>query len=126
MEAEVPRKLVEDLLASFLSAALGLSMHERVEQFEKLPASYRQKIEAPIGKDVIWVAWVTSLGVVAATGCYDLERSRQISTHVLLIEWWIPPDTHHVSWWRADPNRSDEWTAGRGYTSVPTSSNERK
>jgi hypothetical protein len=125
MEAEVPRKFVEDLLTSFLSAALGLIMHERVEQFEKLPTSYRQKIEALIGQDVIWVAWLTALGVVAATGRYDHERSRQISAHVLLIEWWIPPDTHHVSWWRADANRSNEWTAGRGHTSVSNSPNER-
>ena len=125
MEAEVPRKFVEDLLTSFLSAALGLSMHERVEQFEKLPTSYRQKIEAFIGQDVIWVAWMTALGVVTATGRYDHERSRQIGAHVLLIEWWIPPDTHHVSWWRAEVNRSNEWTTGRGHTSVSNSASER-
>jgi hypothetical protein len=76
MEAEVPRKFVKDLLTSFLSAALDLSMHEPIEQFEKLPSSYRQRIEALIGQDVIWVAWLTALGVVAATGRYDHERSR--------------------------------------------------
>jgi len=99
MEAEVPRKFVEDLLTSFLSAALGLSMHEPIEQFEKLPASYRQRIEALMGEGVIWVACMTALGVVAAAGRYDHERSREMSAHVLLIEWWRPPDTHHVSWW---------------------------
>lgn len=114
MEATVSRKSVEDLLTSFLSAALGLNMHERIEQLERLPASYRQNIDALLSEEVIWVAWMTALGVATATGRYDHERSRQIGAHVLLIEWWIPPDTHHVSWWRADANRSNEWTAGRG------------
>jgi hypothetical protein len=125
MEAEVSRQFVEDLLTSFLSAALGLNMHERIKQLERLPASYRQKIDALLCEEVIWVAWMTAPGVVAATGRYDRERARQIGSHVVLIEWWIPPDTHHVSWWRADANRSKEWTAGRGHTSVSTSSNER-
>jgi hypothetical protein len=125
MEAEVSRKFVEDLLTSFLSAALGLNLHEPIEQLERLPPSYRQKLDALLSEEVIWVAWMTALGVVAATGHYDHERSRQIGAHVLLIEWWIAPDTHHVSWWRADANRSNEWTAGRGHTSVSTSSNEK-
>ena len=87
MKAAVSRKFVEDLLTSFLSAALGLNMHERIEQLERLPASYRQKIDALLSEEVIWVAWMTALGVVTATGRYDHERSRQIGAHVLLIEW---------------------------------------
>jgi hypothetical protein len=118
METQVSRQFVEDLLASFLSAAVGLSLDERIEQLERLPPSHRQKLDALPGEVAIWVAWVTPLGVVVATGRYDHERSRQISTHVLLIEWWAPPDVHHVSWWRADANRSNEWTAGRGHTSI--------
>jgi hypothetical protein len=119
METQVSRQFVEDLLASFLSAAPGLSLDQRIERPEGLPASYRQKLDALPNEAAIWVAKVTPLGVVAATGRYDHERSRQISTHVLLIEWWVPPDVHHVSWWRADANRSNEWTAGRGLPRSP-------
>ena len=114
MEAEVSRQFVEDLLTSFLSAAVGLHLLERIEQPERLPTSYRRTIESLLGENVIWVAWMTAPGIAAATGRYDHERSHQICAHVLLMEWWIPPDTHHLSWWRADANRSNEWTAGRG------------
>jgi len=122
MEAEVSQKIVEGLLTSFMSAALGLDMHERIEQLERLPTWYRERLEVILRENLTWVAWVTSLGVIAATGRYDHERSRQISAHVVLIEWWIPPDTHHVSWWRADPDRPHEWTAGRGPPAASTSS----
>lgn len=47
MEAEVSRQFVEDLLTSFLSAALGLELNERIEQMERLPVSYRQKNRSP-------------------------------------------------------------------------------
>jgi hypothetical protein len=125
MEAEVSQTIVEGLLTSFMSAALGLEMHERVERLERLPAWYRERLEVVPKETLTWVAWVTSLGVIAATGRYDQERSRQISAHVILIEWWISPSTHHVSWWRADPARPGEWTAGRGHAAASTSSNEK-
>jgi hypothetical protein len=114
MEGEISRKTVEHLLTSFMSGALGLKLHERVEQLEKLPALHRERLEA-LEESPIWVAWVTSLGVVSATGRYDPEQSRRTYSHVLLIERWIPPDRHHLSWWRADPQRPTEWTAGRGH-----------
>jgi hypothetical protein len=115
MEAKVSRQIVEKLLTLFLSAAVGLDLRERIEHLETLPTLCRRTIEALPSEEMIWVAWITSLGVVVATGRYDHERSRQIGMHVLLIEWWIPPDTRHVSWWRADPDRPGEWTAGRGH-----------
>jgi hypothetical protein len=113
MEGEAPRKLVEDLLTAFLSGALGLELHERIDTLERLPLNHRERFQAIAVEPIIWVAWVTSLGVVSVAGRYDSEQSRRTYSHVLLIEWWIPPDTHHASWWRADPKRPTEWTAGR-------------
>jgi len=101
-----------------MSAALGLEMQQRIEQLERLPTAYRERLEGIVEENVSWVAWETALGVIAATGRYDHERALQISAHVILIEWWIPPDTHHVSWWRADLDRPHEWTAGRGQSAV--------
>jgi hypothetical protein len=124
MESEISRKLVEGLLENFLSGALGRELHERIVEMEKLPNRHRERLEA-LAEAVIWVAWVTDLGVVSATGRYDPEQSRRTDSHVLLIESWIPPDTHHTSWWRCDPQRPTEWTAGRGYTATsPTLNRE--
>jgi len=114
VHAEISRTFVEDLLTSFMSAALGLEMEQRIEQLERLPTGYRERFEGISEEGAPWVAWATGLGVIAATGRYDHERSLLISAHVVLIEWWIPPNTHHESWWRADRDRPREWTAGRG------------
>ena len=113
MEVEVPRKLVEDLLTSFLIGALGLKLHEPIDQLEKLPARHREAFAA-LEETPIWISWVSSLGVLSATGRYDPEQSRRTCSHVVLIEYWIPPNTHHASWWRANRSRPTEWTAGRG------------
>jgi hypothetical protein len=115
-EEDVSRKLIEDLLTSFLIGALGLELHVNIEELETLPASRRLRLQLEVEDDaeLVWVAWQTNVGVVAATGRYDHEQSRRSSTHALLIEWWMPPDTHHRSWWRANPQHLTEWTAGRG------------
>jgi hypothetical protein len=110
---DLSRAQIEDLLSSFLSGALVLELLERIEQLEKLPAPHRERLAA-LEESPIWIAWVTDRGVVSATGRYDPEQSRRTYSHVVLIEYWIPPDTHHASWWRADPQHPTEWTAGRG------------
>jgi hypothetical protein len=109
----ISRKLIEDLLSSFLSGALGLRLLQRIEQLEKIPSPHRERLLA-LEESAIGIAWVTDRGVVSATGRYDPEQSRGTYSHVVMIEYWIPPDTHHLSWWRADPQHPTEWTAGRG------------
>src|SRR5712664_3914681 len=94
---DLSRAQVEDLLSSFLSGALVLELHQRIEQLEKLPASHRERLAA-LEESPIWIAWVTDRGVVSATGRYDPEQSRRTYSHVVLIEYWIPPDTHHARW----------------------------
>jgi hypothetical protein len=110
---DISRAQIEDLLSSFLSGALGLELRQRIEQHENLPARHRETLEA-LEESAIWVCWVTNLGVVSATGRYDPEQSCRTYSYAVLIEYWIPPDTHHASWWRADPQHPTEWTAGRG------------
>ncbi|SRR5258708_38311289 len=113
MEAEVSRQLVEDLLTSFLNSALGLELHVNIDKLERLPPNHRERLQATAVEPIVWVAWQTSLGVVAATGRYDRDQSLCLGAHVMLIDWWIPPNTHHSSWWRANPKHPTEWTAGR-------------
>jgi hypothetical protein len=110
---DISRVQIEDLLSSFLSGALGLELHQRIRQLEKLPAPHQEHLAA-LEEGSIWIAWVTERGVVSATGRYDPEQSRRMYSHVLLIECWMPSDAHHLSWWRADPQHPTEWTAGRG------------
>ena len=113
-EGDISLKLVEDLLTSFLTDALGIELLVNIEDLEKLPASHQLRLQQGVDAKLAWVAWHTNVGVVAATGCYDLGHSRRSSAHVLLIEWWISPDTYHRSWWRANLQQPTEWTAGRG------------
>jgi hypothetical protein len=110
---DISQEQIEDLLSAFLSGALGLELRQRIEQPEKLPTWHRERLAA-LDESPIWVAWVTQRGVASATGRYDPEQSRRTYSHVVMIEYWIPPDTHHKSWWRADPQHPTEWTAGRG------------
>jgi hypothetical protein len=124
MEAEVSRQLVEELLTSFLSAALGLELHVSIDTLERLPLNHRERFQATAAEPIIWVSWRTNLGIVAATGRYDHDHSRRMTAHVMLIEWWIPPDTHHAGWWRANPKRPTEWTVGRSHLPPSTFSNE--
>jgi hypothetical protein len=113
-EAHISRQFVEDLLTSFLTGALGFELLVNIEDLEKLPASYQLRLQPGVDAKLAWVAWHTNVGIVAATGCYDLDQSRRSSAHVLIIEWWISRDTHHRSWWRANLQQPTEWTAGRG------------
>jgi hypothetical protein len=106
--------LVEDLLTSFLKNAVGLDLHERIVGLENLPKSHRLLVQPEVCAESIWVSWRTNIGIVSATGRYDAEQSRRTYSHVVMIEYWIPPDTHHASWWRADPLHPTDWTAGRG------------
>jgi hypothetical protein len=112
-EGEISQKLIEDLLTSFLCNAVGLDLHQRIEHLEKLPGPHRERLEA-VEENPVFVAWVTNVGVVSATGRYDADQSRRTYAHVLLIDWWLPSGTHHSSWWRANPQHLNEWTAGRG------------
>jgi hypothetical protein len=113
-QADIPLKLIEDLLTSFLIGALDLELHVNIEHLEELSASPQLQIKPGGDAELVWVAWRTNVGIVAATGRYDHDQSQRLSAHVLLIEWWIPPDTHHRNWWRADRQHPTEWTAGRG------------
>ena len=106
--------MVEDLLTSFLKHAVGLELHDRIFKLEKLPKSHRLLVQPEADGEPIWIAWATDRGVVSATGHFDVDQSHRLGAHVMLIDWWITSGTHHSSWWRADPRRPTEWTAGRG------------
>lgn len=108
---------IEQLLAHFLIGALGLRLESPIREVSHVPPSRYLGSTARADPSVC-AAWNTDQGVVTIAGTYDRAQSQQLHMHVLLIEWWIAPTTHHRGWWRCSARRPREWT--RGYGSEPS------
>ena len=108
------RQFVEGLLNSYLKWAADLTLQVRILDLAKLPKGCELWIGFVNETKLPWVAWETSRGLVTATGQYDHEQSVRTGYWVLLIDWSLPPHSRNSSWWRSDPRRPQEWTAGRG------------
>ena len=108
--------VIEALLTSFLSDALGLkllsTLHTPPATRGPLdPDCHSLNDEAnPRGRR----AWETDRGAVRAYAELDAAHSRRSGMLVVFVEWWLGPDTHHAGWWRCDAKRPHEWTKGRG------------
>jgi hypothetical protein len=105
---------IADLLTHFFISARGLRLLAPIDDI----AAIRARLTAPQivanSEPPVWAAWTTDAGRLCACGSYDHAQSQRLCAHVLLIEWWLPPDAHYVSWWRCDPQRLQDWTRGRG------------
>jgi hypothetical protein len=110
----ISKEFVQGLLDSYLSCAADFLLHERIADLNALPACCADWIARVNETQVAWVAWQTQRGLVTATGVYDPEQSRRTGSWVMFIDWSVPPHSHNGSWWRSDPRRPREWTAGRG------------
>jgi hypothetical protein len=105
---------VEELLKHFFVGAMGLRLLAPIGETEAIRARLTAPQIAAGCEPPVWAAWTTDAGRLCAFGSYDHTRSQHLRMHVLLIEWWLPPDVHNVSWWRCDRHRPMEWTRGRG------------
>jgi hypothetical protein len=106
---------VEGLLDSYLRWAADFKLQTRISDLSKLPGCCAPWVERVIETNVPWVAWETHRGLVTATGQYDRAQSIRTGSWVLFIEWSLPPHSRNGSWWRSDPRRPREWTAGWGH-----------
>lgn len=113
-DAMVLRQFVEGLLDSYLTWAADFLLQERISDLSKLPTCCADWISRVNETRVPWVAWQTQRGLVIATGIYDHDQSRRTASWVIFIDWSLLPAAHNGSWWRSDPRRPREWTAGRG------------
>ena len=111
---EVAREFIEELLTAFLFGALGLELLDKIDTLAGLPLEHRRRMQTIAAEHLPWTAWQTDHGIVVVTGRYYRGQSQRLNAHLVFIEWWISSDTHHAGWWRADPERPSEWTAGRG------------
>jgi hypothetical protein len=106
--------VITELLTHFFLGAIGLRLLEPVAEISAIQAQLVAQ-PAPLGcSPAVWAAWMTDVGPLCAWGAYDRGQSQDLRVHVLFIEWWQPPNTHHLGWWRCNPKRPREWTVGRG------------
>lgn len=110
---------MEKFLAGFLTGAQGIELGTRLTDTRKLPEICRTLVRRAEESGRAWTAWSTPIGPVAAWGQYHLERSRQLFSFLLLVEWWDGPSGHHTLWAYCNPKRPTEWTIGRGRHSEP-------
>jgi hypothetical protein len=105
---------VENLLAAFLTGAVGAELRTRLTDLDELPAACRSHLRLAQDAGDPWIAWSTPLGPSAAWGQYDLPGSRRLMAYLLQIEWWDVPTGHHALWAYCNLKRTTEWTIGRG------------
>jgi hypothetical protein len=105
---------VENLLARFVTGALGMELGKRLTDTAELPAVCRSHVRLAQDSGRPWGAWSTSLGPMAAWGDYDLEGSRHLFAFLLLVEWWDVPSGHHALWAYCDARRPTEGSIEQG------------
>ena len=105
---------MEELLESFVTAALGLTIESRIEGVSQLPEIQLRPTKEPLDGSRTCATWHTSKGRVIVCATYHHEHSQRMKHHVLWLEWWIPPDVHHAGWWRVEPKWPRNWIKGHG------------
>jgi hypothetical protein len=105
---------VTDLLRSFFISAVGLRLLASIDEMDDIRARLTARLVPGLRESPVWAGWSTEAGRLWACGTYDYAQSQRVRAHVLLIEWWLPPQVHPPAWWRCDPKRPREWTGGRG------------
>lgn len=105
---------MEELLESFVTAALGLTLESRIPDVSQLPELKSQPTDHPLERARVCAAWRTTQGQVTICANYHAEHSRRVKGHVLWLEWWIPPRIHHEGWWRVEPKWPRDWIKGHG------------
>jgi hypothetical protein len=111
---DLSRSDVENLLAGFMTGALGMELRTRLTDIAELPAACQSHLRLAQDSGRPWTAWSTPLGPTAVWGEYDIQGSRHLFAFLLLVEWWDVPSGHHALWAYCDPKRPTEWTIGHG------------
>ena len=100
---------MEELLESFVTAALGLTIESRIEDVSQLPEIQIVPTHHAQERARVCAAWRTTQDRVIICATYDAGYSHRMQAHVLWLEWWIPSDIHHEGWWRVEPKWPRNW-----------------
>jgi hypothetical protein len=109
---------MEELLESFVTAALGLTLESRIQEANQLPEVHLRPTKETSDDARVCAAWHTTPGRVIICATYNAEHSRRMKAHVLWLEWWIRPHIHHEGWWRVEPKWPRDWIKGCGTSYV--------
>lgn len=101
-------------MESFVTAGLGLSLECRIPDVNQLPELQFRPDDHPRERPRVCAAWHTDKGRVIICATYDRGHSHRVKSHVLWLEWWIPPQIHHEGWWRVEPKWAHDWIKGHG------------
>lgn len=108
----ISQLVVEELVANFLTAAVGLQLCGVAESAISPLTNELAVVENFALRG--YTSWNTDRGHVWARGIYDIDRSQRIHAHVVLFAWYLTEDIPHEGWWYCFPNRPNEWIKGRG------------
>jgi hypothetical protein len=114
VDLEVSLALMEELLESFVTAGLGLTLASRIREVTQLPELRLRSAKEPSDSARVCAAWQTNRDRLIICATYHAEQSRRMKAHVLWLEWWIPPQVHHEGWWRVEPKWPRDWIKGHG------------
>jgi hypothetical protein len=105
---------MEELLESFVTAALGLELRCEIQDPNQLPELRVHPDDRPQERARVCAAWRTIQGQVIICATYSAGHSQRMKAHVLWLEWWIPPEIHHEGWWRVESKWPRNWIKGHG------------
>jgi hypothetical protein len=112
--AKMPNVKVEQLLALFVTRALGLTLEAEICDAKVPSTAARVKDSPGNAAPTVYAAWNCDRGTVRICGRYDAAQSQYINAHVVFVEWWVESSTHHAGWWRSSVDHPGEWTKGYG------------
>ena len=110
---DLSRSDVENLLAAFLTGAVGVQVGMRLTDLNALPVEHRKHLRAAADAGRTWAAWSTERGPIATWGDYHPEASKGLCAYLILIEWYDTPTGHHSLWCYSYPQRPTEWIVGQ-------------
>ena len=114
MDVSIGHIEVEKLLKCFLVGTQNVTLGNQIVDIGRIPEPCRTRLRAAVAQGQVWGAWSIGRGPMVAWAKYDVDASARLHSHVLHVDWFVPPEEFHTLWCHCDPRRPTEWTVGRG------------
>jgi hypothetical protein len=106
--------LIEGLIESFATNALGLALGERILDVNELPPAHIVDSRAPAEEPSAWCAWQLRQGVATILAQYHSGQSLRVRADVICFAWWIGDATHHRAFYHCYRKFPADWIKGQG------------